>query len=287
MDTKQLIGKFIKSGLMVDREIIEEIVKREDDEIYKGLFEIVQKDDYWKRDGPGDSWCPYHVFFILGLKGDEKSFEILKYMISQRTEELDDWITEHLSAILYSFGLGYYDNIKSIALDKSSDMYVRIAAIETLCAKAILNPDVKERTVELCKQFLREEEDKLLISLALPDIAEIRNKELFELVKESHERCDTGPFRICDMDDLKDLYEGTGTHKEYIRCTSNLWDHFSDKNLNYYFERYYGGRKTEKYPDVVSDEKNKKREKTGRNDPCPCGSGKKYKKCCGNPAKLK
>ncbi len=23
--------------------------------------------------------------------------------------------------------------------------------------------------------------------------------------------------------------------------------------------------------------------KTGRNEPCPCGSGKKYKKCCGNP----
>ena len=22
---------------------------------------------------------------------------------------------------------------------------------------------------------------------------------------------------------------------------------------------------------------------TGRNDPCPCGSGKKFKKCCGNP----
>jgi hypothetical protein len=21
----------------------------------------------------------------------------------------------------------------------------------------------------------------------------------------------------------------------------------------------------------------------GRNDPCPCGSGKKYKKCCGGP----
>ena len=23
--------------------------------------------------------------------------------------------------------------------------------------------------------------------------------------------------------------------------------------------------------------------KVGRNDPCPCGSGKKYKKCCGAP----
>jgi uncharacterized protein YecA (UPF0149 family) len=24
--------------------------------------------------------------------------------------------------------------------------------------------------------------------------------------------------------------------------------------------------------------------KVGRNDPCPCGSGKKYKKCCGKEA---
>ena len=24
--------------------------------------------------------------------------------------------------------------------------------------------------------------------------------------------------------------------------------------------------------------------KIGRNDPCPCGSGKKYKRCCGVPA---
>jgi len=23
-----------------------------------------------------------------------------------------------------------------------------------------------------------------------------------------------------------------------------------------------------------------KKQKTGRNDPCPCGSGRKYKKCC-------
>ena len=27
----------------------------------------------------------------------------------------------------------------------------------------------------------------------------------------------------------------------------------------------------------------KKTGKVGVNDPCPCGSGKKYKKCCGRP----
>ena len=25
----------------------------------------------------------------------------------------------------------------------------------------------------------------------------------------------------------------------------------------------------------------RREKKVGRNDPCPCGSGKKYKKCCG------
>ncbi|MDX9916499.1 MAG: preprotein translocase subunit SecA [Gudongella sp.] len=40
------------------------------------------------------------------------------------------------------------------------------------------------------------------------------------------------------------------------------------------------GGQVEKKP-VVNKEK-----KIGRNDPCPCGSGKKYKKCCGAPDKL-
>jgi len=29
------------------------------------------------------------------------------------------------------------------------------------------------------------------------------------------------------------------------------------------------------------------KQEIGRNDPCPCGSGKKYKKCCGSPITAK
>ncbi len=40
-----------------------------------------------------------------------------------------------------------------------------------------------------------------------------------------------------------------------------------------------------KYIDAESDEEMQvpvvNEQKIGRNDPCPCGSGKKYKKCCG------
>lgn len=41
----------------------------------------------------------------------------------------------------------------------------------------------------------------------------------------------------------------------------------------------------EKRAEITKDYKRSKTivkgKKTGRNDPCPCGSGKKYKKCCG------
>ena len=40
-------------------------------------------------------------------------------------------------------------------------------------------------------------------------------------------------------------------------------------------EGFEGGKMPTKKP------VNKQGEKVGRNDPCPCGSGKKYKKCCG------
>lgn len=32
---------------------------------------------------------------------------------------------------------------------------------------------------------------------------------------------------------------------------------------------------------TVGDYRERRVIKVGRNDPCPCGSGKKYKKCCG------
>ena len=37
----------------------------------------------------------------------------------------------------------------------------------------------------------------------------------------------------------------------------------------------------ESVPDGSAPPAARRSDKVGRNDPCPCGSGKKYKKCCG------
>jgi len=63
----------------------------------------------------------------------------------------------------------------------------------------------------------------------------------------------------------------------------------SDDKISRRYERRQERKRSEKavvseddapIPDVPVEKASSNRP-AGRNDPCPCGSGKKYKKCCG------
>jgi uncharacterized protein len=47
--------------------------------------------------------------------------------------------------------------------------------------------------------------------------------------------------------------------------------------------RYFRSHR-ESNPAIGAAQPRRNAPKTGRNDPCPCGSGKKYKRCCGGAA---
>jgi len=90
-----------------------------------------------------------------------------------------------------------------------------------------------------------------------------------------------------------------------LKAANNLDELFEDSevNLNYDNELLYKNmveakadwlynleewdkhitpeRKAELYKEQKNSRTVVKTEKIGRNEPCPCGSGKKYKKCCG------
>ena len=70
--------------------------------------------------------------------------------------------------------------------------------------------------------------------------------------------------------DLEKLYFNMLAAKADYLYTLPQWDKIFDDDKRQEIEKEYKKSKT-----VV------KGDKIGRNDPCPCGSGKKYKKCCG------
>ncbi len=69
------------------------------------------------------------------------------------------------------------------------------------------------------------------------------------------------------------LYKNMVEAKAEWLYTLKEWDALIDED-----------RRKELYKEQKSSHTVVKEKKIGRNDPCPCGSGKKYKKCCGRNA---
>ena len=87
------------------------------------------------------------------------------------------------------------------------------------------------------------------------------------------------PNPIETMDEDTEVSLGFDKEKLYKNMVADWlyelpqWEKIFDENTR---KRLY---KEQKNSGTIRKEK-----KIGRNDPCPCGSGKKYKKCCGRNA---
>lgn len=70
-----------------------------------------------------------------------------------------------------------------------------------------------------------------------------------------------------------------------LKTTDNddkIYDHAPDILTKVVIELHKSRKKTSGFPfaQPAAANQNQSQMKVGRNDPCPCGSGKKYKKCC-------
>ena len=127
-------------------------------------------------------------------------------------------------------------------------------------AFSLLPDDVKERAPEACAQFLRR-------------VGEPSEKAASRVMLEEMPTLDLpAPLRRAMPDVLRSFLE-------WLQDAGRLGEGYSLGRFvaalaPAYRERCApkGGLRTPPYV--------KKTPRIGRNDPCPCGSGKKYKKCC-------
>jgi len=114
---------------------------------------------------------------------------------------------------------------------------------------------------------------------------EFTNEEKIFSISFKFKERDFKEFKVLISDELKNI----GELSEYIiegaksvqkqPDFSDIFDKISSKNI---FDDDYSEQKNQKeIPPVTYIDPATLGNKVGRNDPCPCGSGKKYKKCCG------
>lgn len=106
------------------------------------------------------------------------------------------------------------------------------------------------------------------------------NRHIIE-IQEAIGQLEKGEDLYPDIDTPLCLKRGTTWREECADAEENFYDNESPQEVNSnlvapdYFNPYpeFAWGLTYRQPII-------KENKTGRNDPCPCGSGKKYKKCC-------
>ena len=87
------------------------------------------------------------------------------------------------------------------------------------------------------------------------------------------------PYTVEELDENSDIHLDIDFEKLYKKMVEYKAEHLY--TLPQWDKVFDQEKQKELYQEQKRSRTVVKGEKVGRNDPCPCGSGKKYKKCCG------
>jgi hypothetical protein len=232
-----------------------------------------------------DSYCVIHILSIIG--GNQALQSIVK-TIKKHYNDTGDWLTEEISNILAQFGPDAFDTLIELIQDRHLDIWIREGAIRSLAMIANNNnPEITTKSIPILKEIILEEQNKENRTILLNEFIEFKDKDSILFVKSLFER--------------KMVNESDVTFDEYIQILNGEFDYLEQTEIrdplgifgetNYEDEEYtflnsrddlniseFYRETQEEMEDSLSHKSIDK--KIGRNEMCPCGSGRKYKKCC-------
>jgi hypothetical protein len=246
------------------------------------------------------------AFYLLAQFRETRAYPLLVEMASLPPDRvsnlLGDFITEGLGRALASVSGGEIGGIQQLIENEEADEWARLAgieALEILLGQGLLSPEAihdyyqslytkLERVDSILWEGLVYSTAKLHFTDLRPEIDRAFADELVD-----PELSDAGM-----IDDLfaKDaeatFYEEIVDNPDYQLIDDAIdelegWAAFeSEEEYDEEFEDFLSGPVFPLPPVESLDPTEtfiRTGEKIGRNDPCPCGSGKKYKQCHGKP----
>lgn len=288
MPTEMLLEGLRALRLYINKKLAMEIAKRDDAVFW--LRKAIQDGRYWGQEDYGDGWVPIHAIHILPLINTKEALKLLLDTIRYRNDELDSWLTEDIASCLIAFGEDAIEDLKRFSSDETLESFARSVATTALAFLANKIPSHKDDIKKHFLKLLNTTVDPTFASLLAGDLASFHDPSVMPDIRRA--------FKEDRMDGIIDSEEEieltiSGEYDDILfsECKKDPIDHFSRKNIEY-LHSINNSEPT--YDDLFSDEffdddddpfefENKEipaKIKVGRNEPCPCGSGKKYKKCC-------
>ena len=294
-ETEKAIAKITYRSQSFPKEAFQVITENEE-EAKSYLREALEKAIREKTDLDSDYQLHFYALFLLGQFQDKEAFQKIVELVSLPLEVVDyligDTVTSGLSDILYNTYDGDMSRLKQMIADKKIDEYVRADVLDVM-GQLYLDGEIPETD---WKSFLSQKIHRaqgydhiynriadLICRCHFVDmLPEIRYMLDHDLMDERY----LGKYDSCV--DLMFEYSEEEEHfcaksMDAAECLKS-WAMFTDSNTK---NTDMGEKDLEKMFRVMKRAVNPpiRKKKIGRNDPCPCGSGKKYKFCCMNKPK--
>lgn len=254
-----------------------------------------------------------HAIYLLGELKASESFKVICNCLSQEEEYLDvhigDFLTGMLWEPIYKMCPTNFEAFKQFLFQPTSNPFPKSNIFEVLEQLILHQPKYKQEVVDWFSDVMSSiindgieilNKDKDLIALLVISSAETRAKELIPKIEKIFELDYVEDNFILDIEEVWEVFDDNYIQprkievlsiKERYKKITETWasyvdpeafereerlfeETFSDDSLNPFDPDDPFGF----YPESVV--KSIDSHKIGRNDPCPCGSGKKYKKCC-------
>ena len=225
-------------------------------------------------------FTPWNALGVL-MRLDEAAQSAIEPLLPLLNSE-DDWLREEIPVFYAAMGRPAIEPLARLLLDPDAETFARVGAGESLQEMAEANPELQAEVVPLLEQALvTAGEDETLAGFVICSLLDVGAKESLPIIQQAFEEDRVDPM-VVEMADVEE-------HFDLPRTTPRRgWKHLIEED-----EEPFDIGLTEESSEgngVSGDRGNESREaatpyvapaKVGRNDPCPCGSGKKYKKCCG------
>ena len=279
------------------RNLIDEAASR-GDEMTAALNDLLEKDYYWEGDqSDGEWWRLFHAVMILGLMTSRSAGELLVRFMRRIDQAEDDMLEEWLSAwwprLFTNKPKDVLVPLQALADDPEAGWYARSDAADALIAWVQANePEALEQALDRAAGVAFNKSEHLhmrsVLAGTLLRFARARHRRGLDTLA-AQQPDDGGWF---DRTDVIRAY-ASGGEPAHWQSDDDPWAFYSTEAIEERQRRWAeadaeleaGGGETVEHDALdgaPADEPYVRPEpKVGRNDPCPCGSGKKFKKCCG------
>jgi hypothetical protein len=226
------------------------------------LIEFFKDENYgFNADDCINCWGQLHAWRALGqLRAKEAVPSLIEHLDNQ---DYSDWANEELPEVFAMICKDSIGPFRDFLFDDSKAETSRITIAHSLEWIAQENPELKEDCINAFSEFLEQGKEDCpdLNGFIVGYLVDLNAIDKIELVREAFNKGIVSEFILGDIEDVEILF---GLREE--RATPK--------------RKYYHSSFWDSEPDFKIQMPIVKEKKPGRNEPCFCGSGKKYKKCC-------